>query len=254
MEILIRLEMVDGEVQMFYKDKSIIWKDLNYKNSLTDTYIISENGDIYSLEVERLLKPTLDKDGYFKISLRSNELIKETNRHRVIYARVATLVCYIFNGEPPNDIKDPTVEHIDNNKINNHYSNLIWMERSLNSSSRKNTPKGIKNYFSIFDENTIISICEQLQNTNKTIKEIGDMFGIEKSTISNIKSRKSWTHISKDYIFKIHKQKSKKESLLQRLEINKLLKNNIRCCDIIKMGYPSSVVYRLNILNKSSTK
>ena len=40
-----------------------------------------------------------------------------------------------------------------------------------------------------------------------------DLYGVEKSTISNIKRKKSWTHLTKCYNFTIKKQKNKQESL-----------------------------------------
>jgi len=48
------------------------------------------------------------------------------------------LVAIFFIGPPPVDLKDPTVNHIDGNITNNHFTNLEWMERGKNSSIRLN--------------------------------------------------------------------------------------------------------------------
>ena len=82
-----------------------------------------------------------------------------------------------------------------------------------------------------------------IQN-EKSLKEIADLYGVDKSTISNIKRKKSWTHLTKCYNFTIKKQKNKQESLVQREEIYNLLKNGNQPKEIIKIGYPSSIVWR----------
>ena len=59
-----------------------------------------------------------------------------------------------------------------------------------------------------------------------------------------ILKKKSWTHLTKCYNFNIKKQKKKQESLVQREEIYNLLKNGNQPKEIVKIGYPSSVVWR----------
>ena len=59
-----------------------------------------------------------------------------------------------------------------------------------------------------------------------------------------IKRKKTWTHLTKCYDFNTKKQKNKQESLAQREEIYNLLKNGNQPKEIVKIGYPSSVVWR----------
>ena len=146
-------------------------------------------------------------------------------------------------------MKDPTVDHIDSNRRNNHYSNLRWIERSINSSIRKIKPKGELNGQHVLIEKEVIEICEMLQENKLNLKQIGEIYGVPKSTISNIKRGRTWTYISKNYNFIKRKQKDKESSKKQREEIKELLFKGLKPTEIIKLGYSKTVVYRV----KSST-
>lgn len=158
-------------------------------------YFIEEDGRIFSLYKKDYLKPRKDKDGYFKINLSGG------NRESKRYFRIATLVALTFIGKPPEGLKDPTINHIDGNKTNNHYSNLEWCERGKNSSIRKNKGEGSHNHEAILNELQVEEICRMLINTNLTLQEIANIFFVNKSTINNIKQKKAWKEISNKYDF-----------------------------------------------------
>lgn len=79
-----------------------------------DSYIIYENGTIFSKSWNREKKPQETDDGYLRLSLKCND---GKNRsfllHRVIY--------YFFKGEIPEEMR---VNHIDEYKKNNIIGNL----------------------------------------------------------------------------------------------------------------------------------
>lgn len=159
-------------------------------------YLISESGEIYSNYKKGLLCPKTDKDGYLSLILR-----RETNEKRPKYWKIHQLVALVYIGKPPEHLKDPTVDHIDGDRTNNHYSNLRWVERNVNSSIRKNKGLGESNHEAILTEKQVIEISELLIQRKFTLKEIGRMYGVHKSTISKIKRKKSWTHLTKCYDF-----------------------------------------------------
>ena len=166
-----------------------------YKNVKEGLYLIDEYGNIYSNYKKDYLTPTKDKDGYLKIKLSGG------SRENKCYVRIATLVAWSFIGAPPTTIKDPTINHKDGNILNNHYSNLEWVERSKNSSIRFNKGQGKLNHEAKLTEEQVHEICNLLINTNISYQEICDKYNIAKSTISSIKNQKSWINITKQYDF-----------------------------------------------------
>ncbi len=168
---------------------------VKYRNVKEGLYLIDEYGNIYSNYTKNYLSPAKDKDGYLKVNLSGG------SRNNKCYARIATLVAYHFIGEPPKGMKDPTINHIDGNISNNHYTNLEWLERNVNTSIRNNKGTGETNHEAKLTEQQVIEICDLLINTNLTYDQIGMKYGVKKSTISNIKNKKNWKHITEKYDF-----------------------------------------------------
>lgn len=79
-------------------------------------YDVYEDGSIFSHYTNRFLKPDFTKKGYYQVTLFIEKKPKRIKVHR--------LVAMLFLEE--NIENKPTVNHIDGNKINNHYSNLEW--------------------------------------------------------------------------------------------------------------------------------
>ena len=214
------------------------YRSIVLDNICPNAYSVSEYGDVYSHKRDIFLKQHFDSDGYKKLSL-------QTITGKRFPIAIHRIVAFTFLGKPSADIKHPTVDHIDGNKLNNHYSNLRWCEREVNSSDRLNTAFGEHNGSAILKEGEVSMICVLLQYSGMTLSEIASCFGVEKSTISNIRRRKHWSYISKDYDWTVLKIKNKKESLKQREEIVQLFNDGYQRSQIVRMGYPSSVVSRV---------
>ena len=87
-----------------------------------DLYCIFDDGKVYSYKSFKWLRPDIDKNGYYKITLHY-----ENSRYRFSLHR---LVAKYFI---PNPFNLPQINHIDGNKGNNHWSNLEWCSALYNN-------------------------------------------------------------------------------------------------------------------------
>lgn len=100
----------------------MIWKNIvGFEN-----YLVSENGDVVSLDYKRTgtakkLKKRYTKDGYVHYALRKDGKTFEFRAH--------TLVAAAFIGKRPLDME---INHIDEDKTNNHFLNLEYVSHKNN--------------------------------------------------------------------------------------------------------------------------
>lgn len=171
------------------------FKDLVFPGVKPGIYKIDENGNIWSKKKSGLMIPQKDKDGYLRIKLSGGD------KDHSIRVGIAKLVMYHFNSPPPTNMIDPTINHIDGNILNNHYTNLEWMERSVNSAIRINKGSGTQNHEAKLTNEQVKEICELLITTELTLGEIGKMYNVNKSTLSRIQRQKGWKEITQNYDF-----------------------------------------------------
>lgn len=114
------------------------------------------------------------------------------------------------------------MNHIDGDRLNNYYKNLEWMERNQNSSIRFDKPVGSKNKEAKLTEQQVYKICELLISTNLTLKEIGDKYGVEKSTVSRIYRKTGWKNITNSFDFSCRQTIRNSKGQFEVININLL--------------------------------
>lgn len=175
------------------------YKEINIWDIRTATYLISPIGDVYSTLTKKWLSTELkDKTktyaGNKYVSLRLND-------GGAKWFSIPRLVCAVFNGLPPEELEHPSVDHIDSNPENNHYSNLRWIEHYENSSIRPNRGIGEMNSRAILTEQNVIDICNDLNRHKKSVNELAEEYHVNPGTIYNIKLKKTWYYISRWFDF-----------------------------------------------------
>lgn len=85
------------------------------------THKVTEFGDVFTLD-GRAVSLAKNNDGYLRAKLRLG-----VNKHTTITAHRLVAMAYCEGYA-----KDLTVNHIDGNKTNNHYTNLEWVSRKQN--------------------------------------------------------------------------------------------------------------------------
>lgn len=130
------------------------------------------------------------KDGYRRVDLFPRD---ERGTHR----RVHQLVAEAFLGPAP---EGHEINHIDGDKGNNAADNLEWVTRSQNQLHAErlgliNHARGERQGSAKLVAGDVRAIRRIRAETNKTLAEIGAMFGVTGSNIWAIVNRKSWRHI-----------------------------------------------------------
>lgn len=92
-------------------------KSANYKG-----YTVFEDGRVIGLRSDKFLKPGISSNGYPTVSIYSEGKNVSVCLHRLVAE------CFL-----PKVEGKTYVNHIDNNKLNNHVSNLEWCTPSENS-------------------------------------------------------------------------------------------------------------------------
>jgi hypothetical protein len=118
-------------------------------------YLIYENGDIYSKYYNKLMSPQKNKYNYLCLNLKNDEgKCKSMRVHRLV------ALAYIPNLENKRE-----VDHIDQNKTNNHVSNLRWATRSENMQNikqvRRDNTLGEKNIYLKRDKDRISYVFQK---------------------------------------------------------------------------------------------
>jgi hypothetical protein len=103
------------DIQKIAKDEE--FKKVVINGESFDNYLISNYGRVYSLHSKRILHRKINNYGYVRFKLYKDGKIKYISGHR--------LVAFAFVVNPKPGIYN-TVNHLDENKQNNKWTNLEW--------------------------------------------------------------------------------------------------------------------------------
>lgn len=154
----------------------------------SETRIVTKKNGLQQKVQSRIMKPKISKHGYFRIGLvDKNGKQKFYQLHRLVLITFAGL-----------DEVKTQVNHIDGNKSNNSLSNLEWVTSSENQRHAHliglKSQKGEKHAQSRLTEKQVLEIRESLLNGVKQ-KILAEKYGVIRSYISEIKTKKAWSHI-----------------------------------------------------------
>lgn len=161
-----------------------IWKNI----SGFEDYQISNLGNIKGKK-GNVLKPQLQKDGYYHIQLYKNGKAKGFLIHRLV----------IINFISPY-VEGFEVNHIDGNKLNNELSNLEWVSHKYNMIHAKENglmkPKKLYN-----NKNACKKVIDNDSNIiYNSVGEASRAIGISQSHLSNMLKGRLKNKTSMNYI------------------------------------------------------
>ena len=112
----------DGEIWKHYPERII---NNPTKNTLKSGEIRIYNTPKIRPEKWKQLNPCISNNDYYTTTLK----IDEVKYHLLIHRIVAEVYCSGY-------FEGAHVDHIDNNKLNNHYTNLQWCTQEYNQEKR----------------------------------------------------------------------------------------------------------------------
>ena len=116
----------DPPIEFLKPDPKESYKKIGkYKTFDLSNYSVSKMGNVINTEKNILLRPTLNKKNYWKISLSC----RKTNKRISISLHKLVARVYITNSDLRNQTQ---VNHIDKNRSNNYYKNLEWVTPQYN--------------------------------------------------------------------------------------------------------------------------
>lgn len=178
-----------------------VWKDVvGYE----DYFKISEYGKVYSKRTNKELKLTTGKTGYKQFCTRF-----DGRKSKAKLFKVHIMVCEAFNGPRPNEHQRFAL-HWDDDKLNNHYSNLRWGSRSENakdlirngkSKVHLNHKKGQDNPDAKLSDEKVFDIMENfsklgLSSRRKRILYFCEKYDVSYSTVRGVVDGIRWIHLT----------------------------------------------------------
>lgn len=117
-------------------------------------YYITKDAEIISKRTnnQKKLSQNIDKFGYLRIGLRTPE-------GKTKVERIHRLMIETYGKEPPKDMKNPTVDHINGDKLDNRIDNLQWLSNEDNA--YKSAKDSIKTY-TLQTKSGVIFVVENL--------------------------------------------------------------------------------------------
>lgn len=188
-------------------------------NKYTELFI-SETGNVYSQKNRRLKYVFAGKRGYKVVQIKFGGKTKTLKVHR--------LVAETHLPPPTQEMVDlcslshwkvPCVKHLDNDKQNNHVTNLQWDTQEANNRDAARDGivpplKGSLNGRAILTEDTVHALCKDYQDGMQP-KEAMAKYGISSQQASKIRTGFAWKHISELYNIHVKKRSKTIENTLQ---------------------------------------
>ena len=136
-------------------------------------YSISDSGNVVNNKTRRVLSKNINSSGYFSVSLCVNSRSYSKYVHR--------LVAYYF---VLNKNKDCVVNHIDGDKLNNHFDNLEWTTITNNNKhyhqllSKQYGEGSCKSKISNLEALKIRQLGKELKNAREVSRQLGIRYPI----------------------------------------------------------------------------
>ena len=197
-------DVLEGEIFLQITHSELI------PNIMPGRYYVSNFGRVFDMYRMKYLPGTDNGNGYYNVKL-TYIVDNMTLAYKTIY--IHQLVNFFFNYN--NNALELNLEcnHKDLNKENNRADNLEWITKNENTYHQilthqqqaldptyKNQEDLKSACHAKITPQTVIKICELLSQ-GYSVPTIAKIIGTKVATVTEIKYRRTWVYISKDYDF-----------------------------------------------------
>jgi hypothetical protein len=192
--------------------------------------MIDEEGNGFSSRRGKAYAMLIDKYGYVRYTTSVGGDSRSCFAHRVV------ALAFIDNID-----NKPTVNHINGIKTDNRLENLEWAtlsEQQLHAFEiglKPNHVRGVDSNFNVHTEEVIRDICEMIESGYRNRAIIDKYPHMDVKLPSDIRNKKSWTHISKEYNIFIQRRGRLSEDtvrwICRHIELGTKLVNILELCN-----------------------
>lgn len=225
-------------------------RKIDYGNITPDRYAITDQGVIFDLVKQKPMGYSVDKDGYYRVTLR---LIDGTSRTFGVHRLVAIHFC----NNPRPDIQN-TVNHLNGEKKYNFASNLDWgtsadNTRHADQYNLRNV-RGDANGHSKFTDDFVRSVCEDYEKGLQPMDIFRRYYpdttvdGFEERVLYRLlytlKKKTAWKHICEKYNYDTNIPRSNNKIYGRKVDTSSYTEDDIRLiCEKLEEGMaPINVV------------
>lgn len=147
---------------------------------------VVDHGGWFRRYTGRVLSPMMHTSGYRAVNL------KMSGRQKI--AMVHALVLLAFSGPAPAGME---ARHLNGDRLDNRASNLAWGTRQENADDRRRhgtIASGERQGSSKLTEADVLRI-RVLRADGMRMRDLADKFGVSRTCISHVMSRKTWRHV-----------------------------------------------------------
>lgn len=156
-----------------------------------ENYLITSDGEVINKKTGRKLKSDLNNCGYKRVTLSKEGKTKRFFVHRLVALH------YL-----PNPSGSDVVNHKNGDKTDNQVDNLEWCSPSKNRIHAFETglcKSGQEHHNSKVTDSDVTEVCELIESGLKRGDVLSQVPSISKSTFDDIRRRRTWRHISRDF-------------------------------------------------------
>lgn len=181
---------------------------------------ISNYGNVRNSKSKKPRYTSVNKQGYPTVQIKRGGKVKTLKIHR--------LVAELFLPPPSEELIEKCskehwgvvlVKHLDNNKCNNHVSNLEWCDLKSNTKQAWDDSlitglRGSENGRATLSEESVHELCKFFE-AGGTPKDAARIYNCSRQQASKIRAGIAWKHISAQYNIRPLRPKGKSSTTIE---------------------------------------